>query len=114
MCDNWEAIEECVQRDSGFGSRQRRAETVVDTHAKGNMVAQVTIQAKFIGIQERARVTVGRPVENCDPVTLSDFDARDLDITRCRAEQALNWAFVAQGLFDHGFDQAAIPAQLLP
>jgi len=49
---------EYVQRDFCLGSRQRRAQTIVDARAEGDMVAEITIQPKFIRILKHSGITI--------------------------------------------------------
>src|SRR5215510_4605064 len=72
---NRESIKKGIESDLGLGSCQRRAKTVVNAHAEGNMVAQVAIQSELVGIRKLLRVAVGCAEEDRNHFTFRDLDS---------------------------------------
>src|SRR6516164_8091218 len=107
-------IQERIEADPGFGARQRCAQTVVDTHAEGDMVAQVTVKPKFVRVRKLLRITICRGKIHSNEVSGGNSYPRDFNVDRRHAPEPMYRTLVTQCFLDNGVDQAAIVAQLLP
>jgi hypothetical protein len=108
---NRKSVEKSIEGNLGFGPRKRCTETVVNAHAEGNMIAQLAVEAEFIGIGKLLRVAVGGAEEDRDHFTLRDLDSRDLYVPCRHTEQLLDGALVSQRFFDDSFDEVTICTQ---
>ena len=102
------AIEEGVERDPGFDARQRSAKAVVNARAEPDVAAEVAVQSELVWVGEFLRITIRGVIAHPDQRSRRNFYARDFDVAGRLAIKLLHRTLIAQSLFDHRLDQAAI------
>jgi hypothetical protein len=90
------------------------AEAEVDAAAEAEVVGRVPVDAEGVGVVVASEITVGRAVEQQDPIAGRDLGALH-DMGRQHGpEEALDGGVVTQRLLDGARDQIGAGAQLVP
>jgi len=82
--------------------------------AEPDVAAEVAVQSELVWVGKFLRITIRGAIAHPDQRSRRNFYARDFDVAGRLAIKLLHRTLIAQSLFDHRLDQAAIIPQLLP